>query len=122
MVDEVCRAADGAADAAGVPPPPPPKKKKVAQLELQTGGFIDRENLQQIGLMGLPDAALRRYGTPDEKLWRMPRCACEARLFDELPRSSGVFAWFVSRRTGARGLAPQLSRQLANAVATLCVS
>ncbi len=60
-------------------------KRVVKQLELQTGGGIDREDLQQIGLMGLLDA-VRRYGTPDEKFPAYASVRVRGAILDELRR------------------------------------
>ncbi|HEY0685254.1 MAG TPA: FliA/WhiG family RNA polymerase sigma factor [Steroidobacter sp.] len=60
-------------------------KRVVKQLELQTGGAIGREDLQQIGLMGLLDA-LRRYGVPDEKFPAYATVRVRGAILDELRR------------------------------------
>lgn len=89
-------------------------KRVVKQLELQTGGALDREDLQQIGLMGLLDA-LRRYGTPDEKFPAYAAVRVRGTILDELrrqdwrPRTVRQASHRV--RDGVRELAKKLGRE-----------
>lgn len=89
-------------------------KRVVKQLELQTGGALDREDLQQIGLMGLLDA-LRRYGTPDDKFPAYATVRVRGTILDELrrqdwrPRTVRQESHRV--RDGVRELAKKLGRE-----------
>lgn len=89
-------------------------KRIVKQLELQTGGGLDREDLHQIGLMGLLDA-LRRYGTPDEKFPAYASVRVRGAILDELrrqdwrPRTVRQESHRV--RDGVRALARKLGRE-----------
>lgn len=89
-------------------------KRVVKQLELQTGGAVGREDLQQIGLMGLLDA-LRRYGTPDEKFPAYATVRVRGAILDELrrqdwrPRTVRQESHRV--RDGVRELARKLGRE-----------
>ncbi|NMG63537.1 FliA/WhiG family RNA polymerase sigma factor [Azoarcus indigens] len=60
-------------------------KRIVRQLNSQSGGAIDREDMEQIGLLGLLDA-LRRYGTPDEKFGAYAAMRVRGAILDELRR------------------------------------
>ncbi|MCW7536528.1 RNA polymerase sigma factor FliA [Aquabacterium sp. A7-Y] len=60
-------------------------KRIVRQLSSQAGGAIDREDMEQIGLMGLLEA-LRRYGTPDEKFGAFAALRVRGAILDELRR------------------------------------
>jgi RNA polymerase sigma factor for flagellar operon FliA len=63
-----------------------PLVKRVArQLSSQIGGAIDREDMEQIGLMGLLEA-LRRYGPPDEKFGAYASVRVRGSILDELRR------------------------------------
>jgi RNA polymerase sigma factor for flagellar operon FliA len=89
-------------------------KRVVKQLEFQTGGALDREDLQQIGLMGLLDA-LRRYGTPDERFPAYATVRVRGAILDELrrqdwrPRTVRQESHRV--RDGMRDLARKLGRE-----------
>jgi RNA polymerase sigma factor for flagellar operon FliA len=89
-------------------------KRVVKQLELQTGGGIDREDLQQIGLMGLLDA-LRRYGTPDEKFGAYASVRVRGAILDELRRQDWrprtVRQETHRVRDGVRELSKKLGRE-----------
>ncbi|WP_129779114.1 FliA/WhiG family RNA polymerase sigma factor [Peristeroidobacter soli] len=89
-------------------------KRVVKQLELQTGGGIDREDLQQIGLMGLLDA-VRRYGTPDEKFPAYASVRVRGAILDELRRQDWrprtVRQETHRVRDGVRELAKKLGRE-----------
>lgn len=60
-------------------------KRIVRQLGSQTGGALDREDMEQIGLMGLL-GCLRRYGTPDEKFGAYAAMRVRGAILDELRR------------------------------------
>lgn len=61
-------------------------KRIVRQLSSQLGGSMDREDMEQIGLMGLLDA-LRRYGgTPDAKFGAYASVRVRGAILDELRR------------------------------------
>ena len=60
-------------------------KRIVRQLNSQTGGAMDREDMEQIGLMGLLDC-LRRYGEPDEKFGAYASMRVRGAILDELRR------------------------------------
>nr|WP_242490151.1 RNA polymerase sigma factor FliA [Noviherbaspirillum cavernae] len=60
-------------------------KRIVYQLNSQVGGAIDREDMEQIGLMGLLEA-LRRYGTPDESFGGFASMRIRGAILDELRR------------------------------------
>lgn len=63
-----------------------PLVKRIArQLTSQIGGAIDREDMEQIGLMGLLEA-LRRYGSPDEKFGAYASLRVRGSILDELRR------------------------------------
>lgn len=60
-------------------------KRIVSQLSLQTNQVLDREDMEQIGLMGLLEG-LRRYGTPDENFGRFAALRVRGAILDELRR------------------------------------
>jgi len=60
-------------------------KRVVRQLSSQVGGAIDREDMEQIGLMGLLEA-LRRYGDPDEGFPGFAMLRIRGSILDELRR------------------------------------
>jgi len=60
-------------------------KRVVRQLGSQIGGAIDREDMEQIGLMGLLEA-LRRYGEPDERFVGFAMLRIRGAILDELRR------------------------------------
>lgn len=60
-------------------------KRIVRQLNSQVGGAIDRDDMEQIGLMGLLEA-LRRYGEPDEQFGCFARVRIRGAILDELRR------------------------------------
>lgn len=63
----------------------PMVKRITRQLASQVGGAMDREDMEQIGLMGLLDA-LRRYGQPDEKFAAYAAMRVRGAILDELRR------------------------------------
>ena len=60
-------------------------KRIVSQLALQANQVLDREDMEQIGLMGLLEC-LRRYGTPDEQFGRFAALRIRGAILDELRR------------------------------------
>tara|TARA_R110000868_G_scaffold410008_3_gene696872 strand:+ start:19963 stop:20697 length:735 start_codon:yes stop_codon:yes gene_type:complete len=60
-------------------------KRIVNQLSLQANQVLDREDMEQIGLMGLLEC-LRRYGTPDENFGRFAALRVRGAILDELRR------------------------------------
>lgn len=60
-------------------------KRIVRQLNSQVGGAIDRDDMEQIGLMGLLEA-LRRYGEPDERFAAYASRRIRGAILDELRR------------------------------------
>ena len=60
-------------------------KRIVRQLSLQASQVLDREDMEQIGLMGLLEG-LRRYGTPDEQFARFAALRIRGAILDELRR------------------------------------
>lgn len=60
-------------------------KRIVNQLSLQASQVMDREDMEQIGLMGLLEG-LRRYGTPDERFGRFAALRVRGAILDELRR------------------------------------
>lgn len=60
-------------------------KRVVNQLALQASPVLDREDMEQIGLLGLLEA-LRRYGAPDELFARYAAARIRGAVLDELRR------------------------------------
>lgn len=60
-------------------------KRIVSQLSLQASQVLDREDMEQIGLMGLLEG-LRRYGEPDEQFGRFAALRIRGAILDELRR------------------------------------
>ena len=60
-------------------------KRIVRQLALQASQVMDREDMEQIGLMGLLEC-LRRYGEPDEQFGRFAALRIRGAILDELRR------------------------------------
>jgi RNA polymerase sigma factor for flagellar operon FliA len=60
-------------------------KRVVRQLASQVGGALDRDDMEQIGLIGLLDA-VRRYGTPDDKFGSYAALRVRGAILDELRR------------------------------------
>jgi len=60
-------------------------KRIVRQLNSQVAGAIDREDMEQIGLMGLLEA-LRRYGVPDQTFGSYASLRIRGAILDELRR------------------------------------
>ena len=60
-------------------------KRIVRQLNSQVAGAIDRDDMEQIGLMGLLEA-LRRYGEPDAGFGSFASLRIRGAILDELRR------------------------------------
>ncbi|MGO4377358.1 FliA/WhiG family RNA polymerase sigma factor [Pseudoduganella sp. RAF53_2] len=60
-------------------------KRIVRQLNSQVAGAIDRDDMEQIGLMGLLEA-LRRYGEPDQAFGSYASLRVRGAILDELRR------------------------------------
>jgi RNA polymerase sigma factor FliA len=60
-------------------------KRVVQQLVSQAAGALDRDDMLQIGLVGLLDA-LRRYGSPDAKFGSYASMRIRGAILDELRR------------------------------------
>ena len=60
-------------------------KRIVRQLSLQANQVLDREDMEQIGLMGLLEG-LRRYGEPDEQFGKFASLRIRGAILDELRR------------------------------------
>lgn len=60
-------------------------KRVVRQLSAQASAVMDREDMQQIGLMGLLEA-LRRYGPPDAAFGAFAALRVRGAILDELRR------------------------------------
>ena len=60
-------------------------KRIVRQLNSQVSGAIDRDDMEQIGLMGLLEA-LRRYGVPDQSFGSYASLRIRGAILDELRR------------------------------------
>jgi RNA polymerase sigma factor FliA len=60
-------------------------KRVVRNLSSHAGGAVDREDLEQIGLMGLLEA-LRRYGEPDDDFRHYATVRVRGAILDELRR------------------------------------
>jgi len=88
-------------------------RRVVSQLSLQANSVLDREDMEQIGLMGLLES-LRRYGTPDEQFAGFAVLRIRGAILDELrrqdwrPRQVRLQAHKV--RDGIRELARRLGR------------
>ncbi|AMO76959.1 FliA/WhiG family RNA polymerase sigma factor [Pseudomonas citronellolis] len=88
-------------------------RRVVSQLSLQANQVLDREDMEQIGLMGLLES-LRRYGTPDEQFAGFAVLRIRGAILDELrrqdwrPRQVRLQAHKV--RDGIRELARRLGR------------
>ncbi len=89
-------------------------KRVVRQLSSQVGMAMDREDMQQIGLVGLLDA-LRRYGAPDDKFGAYASVRVRGAILDELRRQDWrprtVRQGSHRIRDGVRDLTRQLGRE-----------
>src|SRR5262245_42151277 len=89
-------------------------KRIVGQLSLQANQVLDREDMEQIGLMGLLEG-LRRYGEPDEQFGRFAALRIRGAILDELRRQDWrprqVRQQAHKLRDSIRGLARKLGRE-----------
>jgi RNA polymerase sigma factor for flagellar operon FliA len=89
-------------------------KRIVRQLGSQVAGAIDREDMEQIGLMGLLEAQ-RRYGVPDERFGGYAALRIRGAILDELRRQDWrprtVRQESHRLRDGVRDLTRKLGRQ-----------
>ncbi len=92
----------------------PVVRRVVRQLSSQVGGAMDREDMMQIGLMGLLEA-LRRYGQPDGQFAAYASVRVRGAVLDELrrqdwrPRTVRQASHRV--RDGVRALTQRLGRE-----------
>ncbi len=89
-------------------------KRIVRQLNSQVAGAIDRDDMEQIGLIGLLEA-LRRYGTPDETFGSYASLRIRGAILDELRRQDwrprAVRQQSHKLRDGVRALTRKLGRE-----------
>jgi RNA polymerase sigma factor for flagellar operon FliA len=89
-------------------------KRIVRQLNAQVTVTMGRDDMEQIGLMGLLDA-LRRYGPPDEKFGSYAAMRVRGAILDELRRQDwrprGVRQDSHKIRDGVRALTRKLGRE-----------
>lgn len=89
-------------------------KRIVNQLSLQANQVLDREDMEQIGLMGLLEG-LRRYGTPDEQFGRFAALRIRGAILDELRRQDWRPRQVRQQAHRVRDDIRQLARQLGRA-------
>ncbi|MHA4866289.1 FliA/WhiG family RNA polymerase sigma factor [Duganella sp. PWIR1] len=89
-------------------------KRIVRQLNSQIAGAIDRDDMEQIGLMGLLEA-LRRYGEPDGAFGSYASLRVRGAILDELRRQDwrprAVRQQSHKLRDGVRALTRKLGRE-----------
>lgn len=89
-------------------------KRIVRQLNSQIAGAIDRDDMEQIGLMGLLEA-LRRYGEPDGAFGGYAALRIRGAILDELRRQDwrprAVRQHSHKLRDAVRALTRQLGRE-----------
>lgn len=89
-------------------------KRIVNQLSLQANQSFDKEDMEQIGLMGLLES-LRRYGTPDDQFAGFASMRVRGAILDELRRQDwrprSVRQNTHKTRDAIRELARRLNRQ-----------
>jgi RNA polymerase sigma factor for flagellar operon FliA len=92
----------------------PMVKRVVRQLNAQVTATMSREDMEQIGLVGLLDA-LRRYGLPDEKFGAFAVMRVRGAILDELRRQDwrprGVRQESHRLRDAVRELTRRLGRE-----------
>ena len=93
-------------------------KRIVRQLSAQASAVMDREDMEQVGLMGLLEA-LRRYGQPDEGFGTFAALRVRGAILDELRRQDWrprtVRQESHKLRDALRALTRRLGRQPADA-------
>jgi RNA polymerase sigma factor for flagellar operon FliA len=92
-----------------------PMVKRIArQLKSQVSAIMDREDMEQVGLMGLLEA-LRRYGAPDEGFGPFASLRVRGAILDELRRQDwrprSVRQESHKLRDGVRELRRKLGRE-----------
>jgi len=89
-------------------------KRVVRQLSSSLPGAVDRDDLYQVGLLGLLDA-LRRYGEPDDRFPAYAVVRVRGAILDELRRQDwrprGVRQESHRIRDGVRELTRRLGRE-----------
>lgn len=86
-------------------------KRIVRQLSLQANQVLDREDMEQIGLMGLLEG-LRRYGEPDEQFGKFASMRVRGAILDELRRQDWRPRQVRQQAHKVRDAIRELSRQL----------
>ena len=89
-------------------------KRIVRQLSLQASQVLDREDMEQIGMMGLLEC-LRRYGEPDEQFGRFAALRIRGAILDELRRQDWRPRQVRQQTHKVRDAIRELSRQLDHA-------
>jgi RNA polymerase sigma factor for flagellar operon FliA len=93
-------------------------KRIVRQLNAQASAVMDREDMEQIGLMGLLEA-LRRYGQPDAAFGAFAALRIRGAILDELRRQDwrprSVRQESHKQRDALRALTRKLGREPAEA-------
>ncbi|CDZ95372.1 FliA/WhiG family RNA polymerase sigma factor [Pseudomonas saudiphocaensis] len=86
-------------------------KRIVRQLSLQANQVLDREDMEQIGLMGLLEG-LRRYGEPDEQFGKFAALRIRGAILDELRRQDWRPRQVRQQAHKVRDAIRELTRQL----------
>jgi RNA polymerase sigma factor for flagellar operon FliA len=86
-------------------------KRIVSQLSLQANQVLDREDMEQIGLMGLLES-LRRYGEPDEQFGSFAALRIRGAILDELRRQDWRPRQVRQQTHKIRDAIRELARQL----------
>ena len=86
-------------------------KRIVRQLSLQANQVLDREDMEQIGMMGLLEG-LRRYGEPDEGFGKFASLRIRGAILDELRRQDWRPRQVRQQAHKVRDAIRDLSRQL----------
>ena len=86
-------------------------KRIVRQLSLQANQVLDREDMEQIGMMGLLEG-LRRYGEPDEQFGKFASLRIRGAILDELRRQDWRPRQVRQQAHKVRDAIRDLSRQL----------
>src|SRR5690606_4464789 len=89
-------------------------RRIVSQLSLQASQALDREDMEQIGLMGLLEC-LRRYGEPDEQFGRFAALRIRGAILDELRRQDWRPRQLRQQVHKVRDAIRELSRRLGRA-------
>ncbi|AQT59859.1 FliA/WhiG family RNA polymerase sigma factor [Cellvibrio sp. PSBB023] len=89
-------------------------KRIVRQLSLQASQVLDRDDMEQIGLMGLLES-LRRYGTPDDNFGSFAKLRIRGAILDELRRQDWRPRQVRQQAHKIRDAIRHLARQLGRA-------